>query len=139
MAKSKPAPQARAALPRRLSHEVIDDLDRTPVEMPPGFRKPTPLQDIIARMVREEIQREQNEEFETPEEADDFEEEDAELLDMSAYTFDVLDERRALSAELEPPPSLEQGQEGPQTASEAPQETIGDRPDPDAEEPVKQS
>lgn len=137
MAKQKAAPEARAALPRRLSGPTVDDIDRTPVEMPVGFMRPTPLEDIIARMVRQAVEEEKNEPFETMEEADDFEEdpEHAELLDLSPYTFANLQDDFDSSEIQESPPPVAKSPEG---ASEAPQEKIGDPPDPDVEEPVKQ-
>ena len=62
-------------------------MDRTPVEMPLGYCEPTPIQEIIARMVREAVAIERGEEFETMDEADDFDmpDEDDGLLDMSPY------------------------------------------------------
>lgn len=121
----------------RLSHPVTDDLDRTPVAMPAGFTRPTPLHEIIAKLVREAVEAEKGEDFETMEEADDFEEdpEHAELLDMSNYTFEnIQDDYDGASLE-EPPETMG---ESPEKPSEAPQETNGDSPNPDDSEPVKQ-
>ena len=104
-------------------------LDTTPVEMPLGASRPLPLQDIIARMVRDAVQQEQGEEFESWEDSDDFEEEDPDVLDMSPYTFQDLQDETPISA-MEPP---QEGDNPP--PQEAPQEMTGDQPDPNATEP----
>lgn len=91
-------------------------MDTTPVEMPMGYITPTPLHDLIASMVRQAVEEEKDDEFETIEEADDFDMPDDELLDMSPYEFDDLVEEEPLEA--------------PQTPSEAPQETNSTEPSP---------
>lgn len=89
-------------------------MDTTPVEMPMGYITPTPLQDLIARMVRQAVEEEKDDEFESIEEADDFDMPDDDLLDMSPYEFDDLEEEEPI--------------ERPQTPSEAPQETNSTEP-----------
>lgn len=115
-------------LPKRYGNPAGDPekLDTTPVEMPIGYMKPTPLQDLIAQMVQTAIQTEKQEEFETMEEADDFEEEDPDVLDMSAYTLQDIPEEP-----IEPPePAPEQVEQ--ELASDLDQ--TGDPPDPKAAE-----
>lgn len=97
--------------------EILDD---TPLEMPLGARRPTPLHDIIARMVRDAVSQETGDVWETPEEADDFEEEDPDTLDFSPYEFDELSEEFFDPPEDPVPPE--------------PQQT-GDAPDPNEPEP----
>lgn len=111
-----------------------EKLDKTPVAMPMGACRPTPLVDIIARMVREAVVEETDEDFETAGEADDFEEETDELLDMSPYTLKDLEEEIPIADAQELAPEPESAS---QTPSEAPQEKNGDRPNPDVEEPTK--
>lgn len=67
--------------------EVLDD---TPIAMPLGSCRPTPLNELIAHFVRREIESERGEEYETFEESEDFEDENDELLDLSAYELAVL-------------------------------------------------
>lgn len=66
-----------------------EELDTTPVEMPLGAMRPRSLQEIIATMVHSAVSAEKGEDFESYEEADDFEPEDEDmmLLDMSPYTI----------------------------------------------------
>lgn len=52
-------------------HEQIPD--RTPIELPLGYNKPEPLQDMIRRMVRVESDLASRQGFDSLEEADDFE------------------------------------------------------------------
>lgn len=103
-------------------------LDTTPVEMPLGASRPTPLQDLIARMVREAVAVEKGEEFESWEESEDFEEEDPDTLDLSRY--ELQDVESAYDPSYDP-------LRAPEAPIEAPQEKIGDPPDLDAEEPEK--
>lgn len=77
--------------------EDVEMLDTTPVEMPLGFGRPTPLQDMIANMVRQAVELEKGEEFESPEESDDFEEEDPDLLNISRYTLQELDDETPMT------------------------------------------
>lgn len=103
--------------------------DPTPVEMPLGYCRPTPLQDMIANMVRQAIEIEKDDSYETIEEADDFEEEDEGLLDMSPYTFNEVEEELQSPARLEPDP----------TPTPPPTPPTGDPPDPDEAEPEQHS
>lgn len=80
----------------RPPEEEPKELDTTPLEMPVGYQQPTPLQDLIAKMVREAVESEKEEEFETIEDADDFEIEDDELLDFSPYELVELEEDEPL-------------------------------------------
>ncbi len=113
--------------PLRYGKYEEEDLSTTPVEMPIGYMRPTPLQDLIAKMVRAAVINEEKEEFETEEESDDFEEENPELLDMSPYTLTNLQEEEPISQEDPDPPDVLQP-----TPDLSP---TGDPPDPEAEEP----
>lgn len=102
-------------------------LDTTPIEMPLGAIRPTPLQDLIARMVHQAIEIEKGEEVETWEESDDFEEEDPDTLDISQYELqDLQNEASIADYGVEEDPVIE-----------PPLEDTGDRPDPNDEEPDK--
>lgn len=105
-------------------------LDTTPIAMPLGAMHPTPLSEIIARMVRQAVQEEQGEEFETLEESDDFEIDDDELLDLSPYEFDDLIEDIPID-------QMEERQEAkPDDLAEAERKPSSDVPKPDpASEP----
>ena len=70
----------------------MEQLDPTPMEMPLGARMPESLQDTIARMVRVAVQEETNEELESWDEANDFTEDDPDVLDFSPYEFDDLEQ-----------------------------------------------
>lgn len=112
-------------------------LDTTPVEMPLGASRPTPLQDIVARMVREAVAIEKGEEFETWEEQNDFDEEDPDTLDLSPYELQEIDHE-----EIDPTHDPDFNNKDfvlPDDAqsSEAPQEQPGDTPDQNESEPVK--
>ncbi|AXL15099.1 hypothetical protein [Microviridae sp.] len=114
-------------LPKRYGKPDPEELDDTPIEMPIGSMRPTPLQDLIANMVREAMVAEAGDEFETMDEASDFEEEDPDVLDMSPYTLTDLE----LEEELPQEPAPQQVEQN--LASELNQ--TGDPPDPNAEEP----
>lgn len=107
----------------RMSGKPDRELDSTPVEMPFGSCRPTPLQDLIARMVREAVESEKGDEFESFEESNDFEEEDPDTLDLSRYELQEL-----------PPEPLEDFsiEDDPDPVPET-----GDRPEPNDEEPDK--
>ncbi len=94
--------KARRQPPRRVPNHHggtpdPENHDETPVEMPLHACRPTPLNELIARMVHQHVEAEKNEGFETFEESNDFEEEDPEVLDMSPYEL----------SELPPDPELE--------------------------------
>lgn len=117
--------------PKRWGGHPPPEMDDTPLEMPLGARRPTPLADIIANSVRLAIEAEKRVEMESPEEADDFSEEDPETLDLSAYELDEIQSETAISnAELAPPAP----QPDPAAAPKATPET-GDAPDPNEPEP----
>ncbi len=105
-----------------------EQLDQTPVEMPLGYIRPTPLTDLIASMVHHAVQTEQKETFETEEESDDFTEENEELLDMSAYTLTNLQEQEPIQS-IQPEP--------PELAPEPQPNPTGDPPNPNVVEPEK--
>lgn len=109
--------------PSRYGRQEAENLDPTPIEMPLGFQRPTPLHDLIARMVRDEIQLEKSEEFETPDEASDFEEDDPHLLDLSPYTLRTL-------ADEEPLGDWNATGETSQEKSDPEPPQTGDQPDP---------
>lgn len=92
-----------------------EELDETPVEMPLGACQPTPLNELIARMVQQAVQQESEDEFETFDEANDFDDVDPDALDMSPYELTELRPESAESAELEA-----------ETAREAVEEPKGD-------------
>ena len=98
--------------------------------MPLGYCRPTPLQDIIAKMVRQAVSDENHEEFESEKDANDFEPEDEELLDMSPYTLSNLQEEEPISEPSQPEPENVAPEPEPE-----PKPTIGDPPNPKAEEP----
>jgi len=110
--------------PDRYGAPDPEKCDPIPVEMPLGYMRPTPLDQLIASMVHAAVQREEKEEYETEEESDDFEEENPDLLDLSAYTLDAIQE--------EAPIQNTQPSE-PEELSPEPQPT-GDTPDPNASE-----
>lgn len=79
--------------PKRYGRPDTEVLDTTPIEMPIGSMRPTPLNLLIAQMVQSAIQAEKNEEFESFEESEDFADELEEgLLDMSPYQLTELQE-----------------------------------------------
>ncbi|AXL15455.1 hypothetical protein [Microviridae sp.] len=106
--------------PTRYGSPDPEQLDTTPMEMPLGAQAPTPLHEIIARMVRQAVDVETNDEHESFDEANDFEEEDEATLDMSPYTLVDMEPDQYEEPEPEPAPAEEQP---------------GDPPDPDEEEP----
>lgn len=85
MASSKKATAAKPLPAHHGGPTEPEKLDTTPVEMPLGYAKPTPISELIARAVHEQIQAQSEEEHETFEEANDFEPEDPDVLDFSAY------------------------------------------------------
>lgn len=118
-----------------------DFTDTTPLEIPLGACRPTPLHDLIARMVRDQMQSESDEEFESIEAADDFEEEDPDVLDFSRYELSEATEEYPIEQETAPPKKRtpkevldEAYGEGNYPPEWANGET-GDRPDLNDEEP----
>jgi len=89
---------------RYASGEGPEQLDPTPKEMPAGCFRPKSLQEMMAEMLREHIEASKYEEegFETYEEANDFEEEDPDILEMSPYTLLEAPEEPIMPKE--PPP-----------------------------------
>lgn len=117
--------KGRALLDRMASGREFDDLDETPIEMPLGASHPTPLADLIASMVKTAVEQQTGDDFDTPEEADDFEEEDPDTLDLTRYEFEELPDESFDPPEEEP---LEQ----PEPDDKPP---TGDDPDPNDPEP----
>lgn len=106
---------------------VTKEYDPTPVEMPVGYTHPPSLQDLVARMVRQAIEEEQGEEFESIEEADDLEVTDENLLTMpSDYEIDELTEEEPIAGLLEEPDP----DEPPPAPAEQDREDPGDDPSP---------
>lgn len=90
-------------------------LDPTPVELPLGACKPQSLQEMVASMLHAQLADAADDgEMETWEEADDFEPEDPELLDLSAYEH-VLYPVDDAPPETEPEPSEASEPEPPDT------------------------
>jgi hypothetical protein len=89
--------------PSRYGRPDPEKLDDTPIEMPLGARRPRPLQELIARMVKEAVEDETGEEFDDIEEEDDFEEEDPDTLDFSPYEFAEIQEEYPVEQEPAPP------------------------------------
>ena len=119
------------------SGSTEDKLDPTPVEMPIGYKVPTSLEQMIAKMIRQERMDEIEDELETFEEANDFTPDEPEdLPDFSAYTL--------TEAQYEEPTdwygSGDSQTEEPESngTEEQPPPQTGDRPDPDDEEPPTQ-
>lgn len=104
----------------------VEECDPTPMEIPLGAKRPIPLNEMIARFIRDEVQRESAEEFETLEEADDFEPEDEDLLDLSPY------EMTAMQAEYPIEEVPQEGDEAPAEADDA-QNAPLDTPDAESE------
>lgn len=99
-----------------------EDLDPTPVEMPLGACRPTPLAELIARAVHQELQNREEEGVESWDEANDFEYEgDEELLDMSPYELKELEAFQE-GFEVHEPPSE------PEQPEQAQPEQEGDEP-----------
>lgn len=139
-----------ASRPTRYGRYREEELDTTPIEMPLGACRPTPLQDLIAMMVREQVQQSTDEEFGTIEEEDDFEEHDPDTLDLSPYEELMLDvnsedlptaELEAAPASHEVPGSGDPAENQPPELVEAARRILeaaqqtGDQPDQKAEEP----
>ena len=120
------AKKGLALLDRMSSGRDFDDIDNTPIEMPFGARRPETLADTVARMVKAGIEAEKDEEFESIEEADDFEEDDPDTLDMSPYEFEQLDDGLG-TAVVESAPV--------EDAEVPPPPPTGDDPDPNDQEP----
>lgn len=94
MAKSK---QATAAKQKPVdpdhhgNHEIEEDLDKMPIALPAGAMRPSSLTDLIARMVHEQVQMATEDEFESVDEANDFEEDpDPDTLDLSPYELHLV-------------------------------------------------
>ena len=119
----------------------VEKLDPTPVEMPVGASTPTPLSELIARAVHAQLQAQSEEGYETPEEADDFEEEDPDVLDLTPYEEHLqpaLEENETESSTLPPEPEPRAKGLSPKEVLDRaygegnyPIEWLGQPPDPD--------
>lgn len=148
MAKAKALKQAwpQVTRPTRYGRFKPEALDFTPIEMPLGACRPTPLQDLIAQMVRQQVMQSREEEFGSITDEDDFEEDEDYTLDFSKYELsDVEDEDLPTAADFAPP---QEPPEVKRTAKDVldraygpgnyPAEWLGetgDAPDPDEPEP----
>lgn len=93
MAKEKKATAAKQLPSHHGGIPEPEDLDPTPMEMPLGSCKPTPLNELIARAVHAQLQAEKNAEQETWDEANDFEPDEPEdTLDFSPYELTEVEE-----------------------------------------------
>lgn len=93
-----------------------------PMVMPVGYTTPTPLEQIISRMVKEAVEAEQDQEQETLEESNDFDMyTDEDLLDFTAYELAAMEPQ-----EPELPEETSPGETATAT-QEAPQEQTGDQ------------
>ena len=104
-----------------------EELDKTPVEMPFSAAKPTPINEIVARLVAAHLEHETGQSLETFEEADDFEPEDEDHLDMSPYELSELQ----AEAEHDPQPPLDGPEDAvadPRREDEPPPDEGGDQP-----------
>ena len=98
-----------------------EKLDLTPIAIPIGNKKPLSLQEEIQRFIRSEIsENAESKGEETFEEADDFEEENPETLDLSNYEFPEIQEDY-----IEAPQAPQEG--------DIPDEAPADQPAPPAE------
>lgn len=95
-----------------------EPLDPTPMEIPLGACQPESLEQLVAKYMRIQIEQEKGEEFESFEDANDFEEEDPDTLWLDTrYTLQEV-EPEAIDPGYDP-------EKPPQAAQEAPQEEIG--------------
>ena len=96
--------------------------DQTPVEMP--VQAPETTQEMLGRMIAEHLARQAAAEgFGTWEEEDDFEDEEPDVLDFSAYELEeIQDEADLPDPEEEPPPpaGLSGGDAAEEAGAEAP-------------------
>lgn len=89
-------------------------LDPTPMEIPASCQTPTPLNEIIARFVQQEVNERENQGVESWEEADDFEEDEHMLLDFSPYELKEIPPLEEGTAEaLDPAPMAAQPPNAP--------------------------
>ena len=115
--------------PERYGRPDPEVLDDTPVAMPLSACRPPNLTEQIAKMVRAAIQEERQDEMETFEEANDFEEEDPEAIDLSPY------ELTPMQAEYDPA----DGDPMQMEPSAEPASSTGEGPDPYVHEPSEPS
>lgn len=114
--------------PSRYGAPDPEKLDTTPVALPVGACQPTPLQDIVARLVREAIELEKDEEFESFEESNDFEEEDPDTLNMSPYELTDMTEE-FLTPEAQEAPQETPDDDPASTTVQESAEAVGKSPD----------
>lgn len=63
-----------------------------PIEVPISAEKPESIEDIMARMIRADRMSQEEEYFETQEEADDFEEVDPDTIDLTHHQVIAMDD-----------------------------------------------
>ncbi len=99
-----------------------EDLDTTPMAAPVGADRPMTLQEEIQRFIKTEIsQAAEDKQMETFEEADDFEEDDPDHVDLTPYNLTQLQEEEPLPLDV------------PEETTQAPQEA--DLPETDTSDP----
>ena len=88
-------------IPSRMGIKDEERLLKEPVEMPVGYGVPTPLEDLIARMVKDAVadERQDDDDFETIQEANDFDWPgiDEELINFTPY--DLAESHEAIPEE----------------------------------------
>lgn len=93
----------------------------TPVEIPFDACIPTPLHEIVARLVRQQVEQEQSQEFETLEESDDFTLTDPEdILPTSGFELTQLQEDEEFETPPEPEAPASDAPQEPETPPEVP-------------------
>jgi hypothetical protein len=126
--------------PKRYGCAIEDSrepLNSTPMEMPMGYEAPESLESMVARMLHEDRVRQSAQGYDSPEEADDFEDEDPDfLLDMSRYELpETVPEVAVAYDQLDPVPDPKNGANAPENSS---QEVSMETGTPDATPPADQ-
>lgn len=99
-----------------------EKLDMTPIAMPARCEVPESLESMVARMLYAERQAQSQEGYESPEEADDFDDSEFldDLLDMSPYELpETLSEAAHGYEQLDPAPPHDEGAKAPENSSPA--------------------
>lgn len=100
---------------------------RIPVAMPIGFDRPESLESVFARLLHRHTEERALEGFDSPEEGDDFEDDDPDwLLDMSPYELpSTVPDAPVAFDQLDPGPGLEDGAKAPQNSSQEASDEAG--------------
>lgn len=117
MTTKKRTPRKKAS-PRSEINSVVhppEKLDTTPIAIPEGAIRPPSIHDEIRRFMRHEQNRIQDAGFETEEEANDFEPEDPDILDLTRYELEPLE--HDITSELDADAREEQPQVEPSSDS----------------------